>query len=234
MNRAPPPGRTCRGAIHGALMHRDAVNEIILGAMNRAPTKNRRSTRLRGYDYARAGAYFVTICTKARACLFGEIVDGAMRTNEAGHVVASLWAVIPEHYVNIGIDEFIVMPNHVHGIIFIQPPEIVDSFESTPEVAATPFTSDATLIDKSVRGAKRNVPTLGAVVRAFKARVTRAIGIPVWQRNYYEHIIRNDESLKRIRQYIRDNPAHWSLDRENPAFEGATNRVPTDDDWKGV
>jgi len=174
---------------------------------------HRSSIRLKEYDYSEAGAYFVTICIKGRECLFGNIVDGEMRVNNAGRVVRDVWHKIPEHFPHADIDEFVVMPNHFHGIIVIVGAQFI-----------APFDCDA--INKNEKqGVMNHAPTtIGAIVRAFKARCTHAInqirntpGHHVWQRNYYEHIIRSEEEIDRIRQYIIDNPVRWEYDENNPA-----------------
>lgn len=173
---------------------------------------HRRSLRLQGYDYSQAGAYFVTICTHNRACLFGEVVDGEMRLNETGRMVASALQAISDHFPQVDVDAFVVMPNHVHGIIVI-------NGVGAQFIAPNTHETDAAAINL---GAINRAPTLGDMVRAFKARSTRDIrlrepGVSVWQRNYYEHIVRNEDDLARIREYIVNNPLQWALDRENPA-----------------
>ena len=167
---------------------------------------DRRSIRLRGFDYSQVGTYFVTICTLDRTCLFGEVVDGAMRLNAKGTIVDELWREIPEHFSGALIDEYVIMPNHLHGILVFM---------------AASIGAPGGVIPTTTQGAMNRAPTLGEIVRAFKARVTREVGSTVWQRNYYEHIVRDDISLSRIRQYILANPARWELDRENPTFVGA-------------
>ena len=173
---------------------------------------HRRSIRLQGYDYAQAGAYFVTICTQNRECLFGDVVDGAMRLNEFGEIVRLTWEDLPNHVANIVLDAFVVMPNHAHGVIFITDSVVVGAgSEPAPtEPAPTQHTQP------------RRYP-LPEIIRQFKTFSARRInelrgtpGISVWQRNYYEHIIRDDESLNRIRRYILENPQRWAMDRENP------------------
>jgi len=158
---------------------------------------HRRSIRLKGYDYSQAGAYFVTICTKARGCLFGEIIDGEMVLNPFGEVVQACWDDLPRHYPHVELDAFVIMPNHAHGIIMI-----------------------------SVGAGFKPAPTHGLpeIIRAFKTFSSRRIndlrdmsGVPLWQRNYYEHVIRNEESLNTIRRYIIENPLRWADDPENPA-----------------
>lgn len=175
----------------------------------------RRSIRLPGYDYSQAGAYFVTLCVHDRACLFGEVVDGAMRLNELGALVASEWLRTATIRPQVTLDEFVVMPNHFHAIIAIE-----DSRRGVLPYARPRFRSPA--------------ESLGSIVRGFKSATTTLInsmrnspGVPVWQRNYYEHVIRNESELTRIREYIANNPHQWSLDRENPQ-KGVYQYAPTD------
>lgn len=169
---------------------------------------HRRSIRLRGYDYSRAGAYFITVCTQGRACLFGEIVDGTMILNDAGRVVEKCWTDISAHFPHVKLDGFVVMPNHVHGILLIA--ETVGANNYSP-LHASPSLQQRP-------GASK---TIGAVIRGFKIGVTTwmrkyALIHNIWQRNYYEHIIRNEDALQRIREYIATNPIRWAEDPENP------------------
>jgi REP element-mobilizing transposase RayT len=150
----------------------------------------RKSLRLSDYDYATLGAYFVTVCTHDRACLLGEIKNGAIRLSEAGRVVAQIWRDLPSHYPNFGLDEFVIMPNHVHGLLVIE------------------------------RAGGRPLSNLVRAFKAFSTREVKAqrmVADPVWQRGYYEHVVRDEADLAVIRQYIQDNPAKWDLDDENPA-----------------
>ncbi len=169
---------------------------------------HRRSIRLRGYDYSSSGAYFVTICTKQRECLFGEIVDATMRSSEAGKIIQQVWHTLPRHHPNIDLDIFVVMPNHTHGIIVMTDTSVVGAGLALPRS----------------RAAASGAPTLGDVIRTFKSisaiqvnRVLTRTGQPLWQRGYYEHIIRNETSLERIREYTAVNPQNWMIDKENPA-----------------
>ena len=146
---------------------------------------HRRSIRLQGFDYSQAGAYFITICTHNRA-LF-------LQAERVQEVVRSAWHDLPVRFPSVVLDEFVIMPNHVHGII-------------------------------SLRGAASGAPTLGRVVRAFKSvsaiTANEALGRsgqPFWQRNYYEHVIRDEEELNAVRRYVRENPLRWSDDPDNPA-----------------
>jgi REP element-mobilizing transposase RayT len=188
---------------------------------------HRRSIRLKGYDYAQAGAYFVTIVAQGRACLFGEVADGIMRANDAGRMVHREWLALPARFTVIRLDAFVVMPNHCHGIII-----------SGPSVGATLVVApDPDVVAPESRAGTSPAPTsrrtLGDIVGAFKSITTHAYiqglkqsGWPpfsgrLWQRNYFEHTIRDGVSLGRIREYIINNPIPWELDRENPASPGA-------------
>jgi putative transposase len=162
----------------------------------------RRSLRLKEYDYTYAGAYFVTICAQDKACLFGNVVDECMYLNDAGHMLARLWNDIPARFADIETDAFVVMPNHMHGIIVLP--------------------------DAANGAATGVVPALGEVVAAFKSastvdyirsvktRAWPAFRRWLWQRNYYEHVIRDEKALDRIHRYIVENPARWAFDDENP------------------
>ncbi len=172
------------------------------------------SLRIRGYDYRLPGAYFVTICAHRRKCMFGDVVRGEMQLNAAGCVVQAAWFDLPRQYPGVACDVFVVMPNHVHGVLVFAAGETIAS-----ELALSRHIAEATQPDRNLRIA----PTLGDVVRGFKARVARAIqrssqtpGAPVWQRNYHEHVIRDEHALNRIRQYIDDNPRNWDADSEHP------------------
>jgi len=166
---------------------------------------------LRDYDYSQVGAYFVTICTDRRVILFGDVAERGMAPNDAGRAVEHCWLEIPNHFPNVKLDAFVVMPNHVHGIIFI-----VDSTVGAKNISPLHHNSLPSQQSAVPRG------TIGSIVRGFKIGVTKWFreNIPnavVWQRNYYEHVIRSEASLNRIRQYILDNPAQWAFDRENPS-----------------
>ena len=163
---------------------------------------NRRSIRLTGYDYSQAGAYFVTLVVRDRSSLFGGVVDGAVQLNDAGRLVRDSWEWLAERYPYVTLDEYVVMPNHLHGII---------------------------AITNQCRGGSRTAQTLarrqplGRMIGAFKTVSTKRLnlarktpGRPIWQRNYYERVIRNDEELTAIREYIVNNPVRWELDKYNP------------------
>lgn len=169
---------------------------------------HRHSIRLKGYDYSQPGAYFVTICTHNRAHLFGEIVNGVMRLNEYGKIVQYTWHDLVNHVDGIELGEFVVMPNHIHGIINIVGAGSVGvGSEPTPTTAPT------------VNTQPNRIKPLPEIVRQLKTFSARRIneqrgmrGIPVWQRNYYEHIIRDEKSYQRIAEYIFNNPSNWQQD----------------------
>ncbi|MPZ14610.1 MAG: transposase [Chloroflexi bacterium] len=232
--------------------------------------RHRRSIRLKGYDYSLAGAYFVTISTQDRVCLFGDVVARVMRVNEAGRMVSTEWDALSARFPGIDLDAFVVMANHIHGIIVFATrasvgAPLVGALDTRSSVGAPLVGAQATRASVGAplvgaqatrasvgaplvgaqatrasvgaplvgaldnRATTRVAPTLGTVVGAYKSRVTveytrgvKTKGWPafrrrLWQRNFYEHIIRNEASLHRIRQYILDNPARWMMDRENAA-----------------
>ncbi len=163
---------------------------------------NRRSIRLPEYDYSKCGAYFITICTQNRECIFGEIKNNEIKLNDAGKIVNQCWNDLSDHYKHIELDAFIIMSNHIHGII------VITNVGAGLKPAPT----------------KTKQHGLSEIVRAFKTFSARRInqihyihGLPVWQRNYYEHIIRNEQSLNHIREYIHNNPLKWELDEYNPS-----------------
>lgn len=160
--------------------------------------------RLRDYDYRQSGVYFITVCTHQHISLFGQIADGEMVLNQLGQVVNSEWLHVARARTNVFLDNYVIMPNHLHGIVIIENARV----ESTRDSAKNGNCS-GTLPSGS----------LGAIVGHFKAAVSRrakALGLDcsqrIWQRNYYEHIIRNEKSLNEIRKYILENPARWSED----------------------
>lgn len=171
---------------------------------------NRRSIRLKGYDYSQAGAYFITIVAQDRMHLFGEVGKGEMQLNAAGRMILAEWEALPQRFPTVEIDAFVVMPNHVHGIVIITdgPGVVGAGSEPAPTTPATAHT------------ARHGLPEIVRQFKTFSARRINALrgtpGVSVWQRNYYEHIIRNDEALERIRRYILENPARWMRDREKP------------------
>jgi REP element-mobilizing transposase RayT len=173
---------------------------------------DRQSTRLRGYDYTRVGVYAVTICTSDRKLLFGDVFDGEMHLNDLGQIVQATWEALPTLYPHIVLDEFIVMPNHVHAIIAL-----------IGFIFSQSGTSPGDPVPSTVKIERPPPGSLGAVVRGFKARAARGInrhrdtvGSAVWQRGYYDDIIGDDAHLRNARRYIRDNPRQWELRHRLP------------------
>jgi putative transposase len=163
----------------------------------------RRSVRLCEYDYSQAGAYFVTICTHKRELQLGDIVGHSMVLSRFGLIVAECWAWLASQYPHVELDEMVIMPNHLHGILILSNEDV------------------------SRRGGSRTAPTkpLGRLVGAFKTVSTKRInlmrrspGARFWQRGYYEHVIRHEEDLYRVREYIAANPGRWAEDEENPTL----------------
>lgn len=171
--------------------------------------KIRKKIRLKNYDYSDSGWYFVTICTQNRECLFGNIVAGKMVLNEFGIIVNDVLNSLPNHYKQIKLDICQIMSNHVHMVI-----NIVGAHH------------DAPIYERAIHDAplqKRSL--LSQIIGYSKMNSSKLIhqinpNIPVWQQNYYEHIIRNEKELNKIRQYIKDNPMNWDEDEDNFKFKG--------------
>jgi putative transposase len=164
--------------------------------------RQRKTVRLREYDYSQPGEYFVTICTKNHECIFGSIVDGKMDMNKRGRIVDEYWKGIPEHFPYVDLDECIIMPNHFHGIIIINDMDIHCRGEVTSPLRKS---------------------TLGNIAAYFKYRSTKLInesqGTPdakVWQRNYYDRIIRDEKELQNIRDYIINNVLARTFETDRP------------------
>ena len=177
----------------------------------------RNTNRIPQHNYAEPGYYFITICTENRRQLFGTIENDKIILNDIGNMVDVWWQKIFERYQNILIDEYIIMPNHIHGII-----NNVGAGFPRPKS----FYGDNDINNK-INGHGNRAPTIGNIIAYFKYQSTKQInkiqnnpGIKVWQRNFYDHIIRNDKSLNKIREYIINNPATWNNDIENPNRTG--------------
>jgi len=187
------------------------------GGSRTAPTKNpygegkkllksRRSIRLKGYDYSLPAAYFVTICSKEKGEVFGAIKDGQMELNQIGNLIRRCWLWLPEQYDYIKLDEWIVMQDHMHGII-----NMLEDCRCGSRTGPT---------NKCTR------KSLGRLIGAFKTLSTKRInrvfmtpGMMIWQRNYYKHIIRNEAKLNQIRNYIVSNPERWQFDHEDEIIQ---------------
>jgi len=205
---------------------------------------NRRSIRLKGYDYSQPGAYFITLVTWHRDCLFGDIIDGVIQLNSIGKIIQSEWQRLTFHFHNIKLDAFMVMPNHFHGMIVIdpvgathQPPTAFHPVGATHQFSDETIESNHPAQDQSISSnvgspllqtPHRSGPipnSLGAIIGQFKSRATKRIwSLPemdhslIWQRNYYEHIVRNNFEYKQIIQYIETNPLKWQEDQLHPSI----------------
>ena len=175
---------------------------------------SRRSVRLHECDYSQPGAYFVTIVTQKRQPLFGQIIDGEIALTEVGTMVTQAWIAIPEHFPNVELSTFVVMPNHMHGIISISSQSV-----STTNVAARhAVPSNDSTTEKFGKPVSCSLPT---IIRSFKSATTRIFHMyagysekNLWQRNFYEHVIRNEQDYQAIIQYILANPMNWEKDEE--------------------
>lgn len=201
---------------------------------NKHKQSSRQSIRLPGYDYSNHGWYYVTICTQNRKCIFGDIVGVGrdrpvqqIMLNDIGKTVENIWQSLPDHH-SVELDTFQIMPNHVHFIIHIvtrgsRP----NTGGSRPAPTTTTTTTAITTAVGATRGSPvtRGSPTLGTIIGLFKSECTKQIRcsmknpqIKLWQRNYYEHIIRTESDLNKIRTYIKNNPKTWDRDRNNPKY----------------
>lgn len=208
--------------IHAPPCNLFPLNGVLTGVAYNPDNHSRRSVRLWGYDYAGPGTYFVTVCAHRKECWLGEVVDGEMQLNEYGEIARNEWVRTASVRRNVVLDAFIVMPNHVHGIIILTGDDVGATRWVAPigrgartEGEATPRPYD--------RNGKMQSGSIGAIIGQFKSTTTKRIniirgtpGVPVWQRNYYERVIRSEAELHAVRQYIADNPRQLDLDRENP------------------
>ncbi|HRN46479.1 MAG TPA: hypothetical protein PK110_10660 [Niabella sp.] len=188
---------------------------------------HRRSIRLKGYDYSQAGMYFITICCQNRICRFGEIINNEMVLNDFGKIAHDEWIKTTELRPNVELGKFVIMPNHIHGIIRLSrrgelhSPENEDVFD-TPQPTENEDVFDTPQPPEN-EGVCKTPPrspsqTVGAIVRGYKSSVTKQLHFlgfdeQLWQRNYYEHIIRNEQSYQTISNYIINNPAKWNNDK---------------------
>lgn len=178
----------------------------------------RKSTRLSGYDYSKPGMYFVTMVTQGRDFRFWNVgatpcgcpinsnrlhIRSCGRINDSGHMIQKWWEQIPDKFSNISIDEYIIMPNHFHGII------VINSNDSRGQ----PHGAAPTVIGDVINWFKTK--TTNDYIRCVRLGIYPEFDRRLWQRNYYDHIIRDDEDLNRIKQYIIDNPANWEIDELN-------------------
>lgn len=180
---------------------------------------HRRSIRLKGYNYSQAGLYFITICCKNRICRFGNVVDGKMMLNEFGIVAYNEWVKLSERFSNFELDVFQIMPNHMHGIILLNDISVAGFTPAQNDL----YTQNDVKPNDNNRTTARVAPTVSNIVGAYKSLVANGcldifksqnetMG-KLWQRNYYEHIIRNEQSYQTIAEYIINNPAKWADDK---------------------
>ncbi len=192
--------------------------------MEKGAVHNRRSIRLQNYDYTKEGAYYITICTSDKRLLFGTVNHESLLLNRLGQIAEQCWLEIPDHSTKVTIDYYILMPNHFHGILFIaEPPTdsnvlIHSNTVRALHVGDSDFNGTAPCAD-GVRVPYVIPRSLGSIVRSYKSAVSRlAHGLPefkttpIWQRNYYEHVIRDEDDLYVKRNYILNNPLQWELD----------------------
>jgi putative transposase len=185
---------------------------------------HRRSIRLKGYDYAQPGAYFITICTNEMECPFGHVENDEMILNPNGQIAYDEWLRTPQIRPNISLDVFEIMPNHMHGIIIINESPAIHRGES-PTAGRGELNSPGAMPGGQELNSPQPNPafrspskTVGSIVRGYKSAVTNQINLlgnnePVWQRDYYEHIIRNEKSYQRISDYIVNNAKNWKQDK---------------------
>jgi len=168
--------------------------------------KHRKPNRLRNYDYSQNGMYFVTICTKGKKCFFGKVVNSKMELNIIGKITRKYLIDIPKHRTEVTIDEFIIMPNHIHLIV-----ELIDTVV-TEQCYVTTSNDE-------------NIGLLSKIIQSYKGVVTKEINELYpnnnfqWQRSFYDHVIRQHESLNKIREYIMINPQEWNKDKLNPKIK---------------
>jgi REP element-mobilizing transposase RayT len=174
----------------------------------------RKSIRWKTYNYANNGAYFITVCTHNKKHLFGEIGDGKMILNGAGEIIDQWWKKLPEKFPGISIDEYVIMPNHFHGIIIIDShPTLIASVGaglSRPSLTG--------IVGSNENGRENRAPTLGKMIAFFKYQTTKEYNVrntniqKLWQRNYWDRMIRDEREMRSIREYISGNPKEWEKD----------------------
>lgn len=196
--------------------------------MSYDPEKHHRcSIRLKGYDYSQAGAYFVTVCAKDHACLFGDVEQGEMILSDAGNMIKTWWLSIPDKYRHVELDECMIMPNHFHGII-----GIIKNVGADQCVCPDVYLCNDPYVPENSNETRKKGEHIGSplprIIQWFKTMTTNAyikkvheqlwppFNGKLWQRNYYEHIIRDEKELCAIREYIQNNPFKWDMDENNP------------------
>lgn len=216
MENESPRGRTIPGRGTACRAPTDAATQSTTqpatdAEIQPSSSHHRKSIRLPGFDYSREGAYFITICTHDREELFGEIKNGEMILNENGKIARDIWYETPSHFPHIAMDEFVVMPNHIHGIIIINEPVM----KNVGARHAVPLQKN-----QCEQFRKPTIGTIPTIIRSYKSAVTKkinenrtAVHTPVWKRNYWEHVIRDEKSYETIASYIINNPLKWEMDK---------------------
>jgi putative transposase len=182
------------------------------------------SARLQNWDYRWAGAYFITICTQNREHYFGEIMDGKMQLSNLGVVADILWHQIPHHHLNVELGAFVVMPNHIHGVLIINnDTDNVDNVDNVETLHATSLQQQQTTqtpdnqINEQMSKISPKSNSISVIIRSYKSAVTKhanRLGFDFkWQSRFHDHIIRNDQSFQKISEYITNNPANWQDDK---------------------
>ena len=196
--------------------------------MTNMKPKRRNSLRLKGYDYTQSGAYFVTIVTHQRECLFGEIVDDEMLLNDAGKIVKWEWERLPKQFGFIELGTYQIMPNHIHAIIVLR-----NTVGATRlDLSSTSPQNNNLVTNENLPDNQKGSPlhpkgplpkSLGTIIGQFKSRVTKRIHKndefspeKIWQRGFHDRIIRNEDEWSRIYLYIESNPINWHKDHDNP------------------
>ena len=175
---------------------------------------HRKHLRLQGYDYSQNGAYFITICVQDKLHLFGEVVGEHMHLNDAGSVLETQWLEIPNRFNHVQLDEYRVMPNHFHAIIFLDAPLSYDSIVELPTSVNDKNSHSFQSTISDIIGAFKSLFAYEYIQRV-KSFGWQVFNKKLWQRSYYEHVIRDDTSLHKIREYIINNPINWHIDEMN-------------------
>lgn len=187
----------------------------------------RQSIRLKGYDYSQSGLYFITICCYQRECLFGNIINSQIILNNFGQLIKEEWLKSAEIRNEIEFDDFVIMPNHFHGIVIINQEINRDFMKNDVDFQDNNVGANGRSPLQQIQSSRPKISmkpkSISSLIAGFKSATTKKINIirntpqnPVWQRNYYDHIIRNDESLARIREYVQNNPLSWENDQLHP------------------
>ena len=180
-----------------------------------------KSARLEDWDYSSAGYYFITICTKDKKCFFGKVQDAEIYLSNIGKIVSEAWLNAEKVRKNVTLDQWIVMPNHLHGIIILGDSNGGISVETPGSASQTNLTQPNKSVQAEIASHRKQTNNISSIIRCFKSQVTKRIHLLgntefSWQSRYYDHIIRNEKSLEKIRQYIFSNPVKWELDEYNP------------------